>query len=788
VDPNGKVSRVLDLSVEISGDMIMCQDTVSHRLFMTLRGGLEQRIRPNYWSPQTIDYANRTIFKERLVVCLDTGLRVLWTSAFTCPDDSTALIQSLHPDGSGGVYVGGEVGGSISNAAQSGNNGEFLTRLKGGFSFLTRLGKNGKVKWRRILPHPNIQTSPLMPTGYTFLFSQKPGQLDVLIPFADTLIANYAPAGVTGKPNQFQLQLSRFDSLGNLLRNRRGNLTTPYFPQDQQPLELVRVDSGGQIRWILMAERLLPYTQPASGILQFDTAFQFLQGTAFPFFRYDGSIADLGNFQVAVLGTDLEIESGLTLIRQNLIRMHVKSLNPSRWWTARNPCSGLYNPMYPNLTVRKNGDNTADILVHHRSGGSSLSQKYACSSVYFRENKPLPCRPFQSKTNPSSFEDISSQVTLIWQSGGFLWQTDSRPVWRDSTVSAFSSAGSSQLVNNICIDQPSLNFRDSTYCGDSLILRSIGVYFKDQTLVNGLPIPPSLNLVIRASGTYILHQFDTCAITQTYRDTIRIVLNEKTPLNLQPDTLKLCPGQMKTAGTSISLPGSSFRWEPAISLSGDSSFARFFADSLPKGILQYRLTVNRPNACSASDSVVVFNSPGPQGNIKASNPDSLLWFEGLGNYTKEWFANGGQISGPENQDSLWIQWAPYFLGQQVRLRLEDDFGCMADRIYLRPKPQVDTAIVVPDPPIQLPNLVTPDGNGQNDRFRILHLQKGDRVELQVFNRWGTKVFESDNYENNFPSTEQPNGVYFCRARVVGIRNLTIFEVHAQTWITVLGKY
>jgi gliding motility-associated-like protein len=41
----------------------------------------------------------------------------------------------------------------------------------------------------------------------------------------------------------------------------------------------------------------------------------------------------------------------------------------------------------------------------------------------------------------------------------------------------------------------------------------------------------------------------------------------------------------------------------------------------------------------------------------------------------------------------------------------------------------------------LPNIFTPDGDGRNDTFRPIFASPVNRVKVQVFNRWGAKVYE-----------------------------------------------
>jgi len=61
--------------------------------------------------------------------------------------------------------------------------------------------------------------------------------------------------------------------------------------------------------------------------------------------------------------------------------------------------------------------------------------------------------------------------------------------------------------------------------------------------------------------------------------------------------------------------------------------------------------------------------------------------------------------------------------------------------------------------LNIPNVITPNNDGINDLFEvsqnpILH------IDLQVFNRWGKRVFYSAHYQNNWPVTDIADGVYF----------------------------
>lgn len=64
----------------------------------------------------------------------------------------------------------------------------------------------------------------------------------------------------------------------------------------------------------------------------------------------------------------------------------------------------------------------------------------------------------------------------------------------------------------------------------------------------------------------------------------------------------------------------------------------------------------------------------------------------------------------------------------------------------------------------LPNVFTPNGDGNNQNFVILGLEYFPKSALSIYNRWGTLVYQSDNYKNNWNGDEYSEGTYFYEFR------------------------
>lgn len=61
--------------------------------------------------------------------------------------------------------------------------------------------------------------------------------------------------------------------------------------------------------------------------------------------------------------------------------------------------------------------------------------------------------------------------------------------------------------------------------------------------------------------------------------------------------------------------------------------------------------------------------------------------------------------------------------------------------------------------LYIPNVISPNGDGQNDAWVISH-RSPTGARVQIFNRWGNEVFSSGNYANNWRAPEMPDGTYF----------------------------
>jgi len=73
-------------------------------------------------------------------------------------------------------------------------------------------------------------------------------------------------------------------------------------------------------------------------------------------------------------------------------------------------------------------------------------------------------------------------------------------------------------------------------------------------------------------------------------------------------------------------------------------------------------------------------------------------------------------------------------------------------------------------PLEMPTAITPNGDGKNDYFFVRGLEIYPDNEIIIFNRWGNKVFNQNNYQNDWEGvsdsgSQLPEGTYFVILKI-----------------------
>jgi gliding motility-associated-like protein len=114
-------------------------------------------------------------------------------------------------------------------------------------------------------------------------------------------------------------------------------------------------------------------------------------------------------------------------------------------------------------------------------------------------------------------------------------------------------------------------------------------------------------------------------------------------------------------------------------------------------------------------------------------------------YQYEWKDAAGNVIGDQGSITIVADTSTYYVLKQKDFKFDET---------------TDTCFITVDPfCLHIPNVITPSGDGSNDFFVI---QGGSElsVSLQLFNRWGKIVYQSNHYLNNWPAKDIADGVYF----------------------------
>jgi gliding motility-associated-like protein len=118
--------------------------------------------------------------------------------------------------------------------------------------------------------------------------------------------------------------------------------------------------------------------------------------------------------------------------------------------------------------------------------------------------------------------------------------------------------------------------------------------------------------------------------------------------------------------------------------------------------------------------------------------------------TFDWaFEDGATVLSGSGKGPYVVNWASEGL-KKVKLTAHTNCLNVTDSIYVK----------IFDCSLKFPNVFSPNHDGKNDFLKFTNLQYFPNTRLIVYNRWGNKVYESSNYQNNWDGGNDPDGVYY----------------------------
>lgn len=204
-------------------------------------------------------------------------------------------------------------------------------------------------------------------------------------------------------------------------------------------------------------------------------------------------------------------------------------------------------------------------------------------------------------------------------------------------------------------------------------------------------------------------------------------------VDLGPDTL-LCPGESITLNAGNI--GCSYSWTP----NGETT-----QTITTNTTNTYKVDVS--NVCfTVSDSVMITSLTTPDVSIGADTilcaGDSMELDAGyVTNHTAYmWFPDG------ETTQTIMISKGGTYAAT-VTIR-----GCVSGTDSIN--------IAYEDCELMIPNIFSPNSDNINDYFFIKGMERHPNSLLIIYNRWGTKIYETDDYKNDWNASQHSEGVYY----------------------------
>jgi gliding motility-associated-like protein len=217
------------------------------------------------------------------------------------------------------------------------------------------------------------------------------------------------------------------------------------------------------------------------------------------------------------------------------------------------------------------------------------------------------------------------------------------------------------------------------------------------------------------------------------RDSTQVTVNPVPVVNLGNDTT-VCLSRQPYLLNAGNAPGYTFQWQ-------DNSTGSTYSVITP-GLYYVKATAG---GCSAADSVSVWASPLPYFTLGKNQPicpgEAIYLNPGVDTLTYTW-QNG-------SADTV--------------LRVTEPGTYFVTGVNDCGSYQASVTIYKGICVVHVPSAFTPNGDGINDLFKVLGVEVVDHFDFCIFNRWGQKIFETEDkargWDGACQGVLQPTGAY-----------------------------
>ncbi len=272
--------------------------------------------------------------------------------------------------------------------------------------------------------------------------------------------------------------------------------------------------------------------------------------------------------------------------------------------------------------------------------------------------------------------------------------------------------------------------------------------------------PTSQTFTTTFAGIYTVNASSQCGNTSAQ---VTVTFQVSPDISVSTDKTALCAGQSAVLTATNLSGGGGFVWSSSINT---SSIEPVFSGGV--------YTVSYVNGCGAAIVTVSIIQSTLVPNFAPSVTSGIVPLTvnftnmSFNNMLNQWNYGNGLLSNSPAGSTTYTLPGVY----TVTLVIENAEGCLAATTR--------TVEVINEPFGLIPQLISPNGDGKNETFEIKGIQQFTDSELQIFNRWGNKVYSMKNYDNSFDGTANyksvngklPTGTYFYILSLGGAENKT----------------
>ena len=182
----------------------------------------------------------------------------------------------------------------------------------------------------------------------------------------------------------------------------------------------------------------------------------------------------------------------------------------------------------------------------------------------------------------------------------------------------------------------------------------------------------------------------------------------------------------------------------------------------PKIITNYTVTGTDANGCTNIATSTVYISQSADGNalvdsVYATISHNFIFnWNGIQNCTYNWnFGDSSTNSTIQNPNHLYTTPGKYL----IKVVVTSPGGC--DSIYYLNVEVYEISQLI------IPNIVTPNGDGYNDLFKVSYKGSFPVFNMMIFNRWGEKLFENKDIDKGWDPKSHADGTYFYIIQATG---------------------